>query len=273
MAELEHEEELSAAWRMWIAENLSRGVSREKIVARLAREGVSAALASSALSSIEAQPRLVPELARGWVDLDAWSPLRLTERFRDLEVEATVDRDDDPDYPRTFRRRSRPTTIGALCERMAGPPSNDVYLVAQNFVLQRTALGELVAETLHAPRGALRSARASLWMGPAGTRSPFHHDPMDLLALQLYGRKRWRLIAPTDRVWLAALGAGAAVQHTLLDPAVDPIEDAVVREIVVEEGDAIFVPATTWHHVVAETPSVTLSLIALGEDRSWLVPS
>lgn len=258
---------------MWIAENLSRGVPRETIVARLAREGVSAELASSALASIEAEPRLARGLARRWVDLEAWCPRRLAERFGELEVEVTVDREDDPDYARTFRRRSRMITIGALCTRMAGPPSNDVYLVAQNLALQRTALGGLVAETLRAPRGALRAPRASLWMGPAGTRSPFHHDPMDLLALQLHGRKRWRLIAPTDRAWLAALAPGAAAPHTLLDPAVDPIEGVLVREIVVEEGDAIFVPASRWHHVVAETPSVTLSLTALGEDRSWLPPS
>ena len=45
-----------------------------------------------------------------------------------------------------------------------------------------------------------------------------------------------------------------------------------MREIVVEQGDAIFVPASTWHHVVAETASVTISLTALGPDRTWLEP-
>lgn len=264
------EPEISAAWRMWIAENLARGAGRDRIIARLAREGVDAELAARAIASIESSPRVVRGLARAWIDTGAWSPDALASRFGALEVAVTVDREDDPDYARTFRRRARATTLGALCERMAAGSSNDVYLVAQNYVLQRTALGQLLADTLRAPPGALSSPRASLWMGPAGTISVFHHDPMDLLALQVHGRKRWRLIAPTDRAWIAALGAGASGQHTLLDPERDAIDGVEVRELVVEEGDAIFVPATTWHHVVAESASVTITLTDLGAKRDWL---
>lgn len=263
------EEEVSVGWRMWIADNLSRGVDRARVLERLAREGVEAQLARSTLASIEASPRLVRGLARAWLDLSAWSPDTLAARFGDVRVGVTVDREDDPDYPRTFRRRTADMSVAALVDRMHRGPSNDVYLVAQNHALQRTALGAHLEATLRAPASALASRRASLWMGPAGTVSPFHHDAMDLVALQLHGRKRWRLVAPTDRAWIARL-ADLGSPHTLLDPARDAIDGVAVREIVVGEGDAIFVPATTWHHVVAETPSVTLSLTALGADRSWL---
>jgi hypothetical protein len=255
---------------MWIAENLARGVDRARVLERLEREGVAAQLARTTIASIESSPRCVRGLARAWVDLDAWSPDFLAARFGDLSVGVTVDRDDDPDYPRTFRRRTRDMTIAALVERMRGGPSNDVYLVAQNHTLQRTALGAHLEATLRAPASALASTRASLWMGPAATVSPFHHDAMDLLAMQVHGRKRWRLIAPTDRAWLARLGPGVASPHTLLDPARDAIDGVTVCEVVVDEGDALFVPASTWHHVVAETASVTISLTALGTDRAWL---
>lgn len=264
------EPEISAAWRMWIAENLARGAERARVIERLAREGIDAELAHRAIASIESRSRVVRGLARAWVDASAWSPAALASRFRALEVEVTVDRDDDSDYARTFRRQARAMTIGALAERMAAGASNDVYLVAQNYALQRTALGGLLEETLRAPPGALRSTRASLWMGPAGTISVFHHDPMDLLALQVHGRKRWRLIAPTDHAWISALGDGKAAQHTLLDPARDAIDGVEVSELIVEEGDAIFVPATTWHHVVAESPSVTITLTDLAASRDWL---
>ncbi|MDQ3033027.1 MAG: cupin-like domain-containing protein [Myxococcota bacterium] len=262
------ESDVTVAWRMWIADNLARGVDRERVLERLLREGVDAPLARATIASIEASPQRVRGLARAWIDLDGWSPDALDARFGEVRVAATVDRDDDPDYPHSFRRRTREMPLGALVERMRRGPSNDVYLVAQNHALQHTALGELLESTLRAPGPALASRRASLWMGPAGTITPFHHDPMDLVALQVHGRKRWRLIAPTDRAWLARVGQVGP--YTLLDPERDAIAGVTVRELVIEEGDAIFVPASTWHHVVAETPSITISLTALGRDRSWL---
>jgi quercetin dioxygenase-like cupin family protein len=39
--------------------------------------------------------------------------------------------------------------------------------------------------------------------------------------------------------------------------------DVSIEEHVIEEGDAIVVPASPWHHVVADTASVTLSLTEL----------
>ncbi len=141
----------------------------------------------------------------------------------------------------------------------------DLYVVAQSHAIERTGLGGLIERTVRVPADIAQSGpfTSSLWIGPAGSETVFHHDVMDLIAIQLHGRKRWRTIAPTDRAWLDALAGTLDVPYTMRDPALEGLTDVVVEEHVIEEGDAIVVPASTWHHVVAETASVTLSLTEL----------
>lgn len=204
-------------------------------------------------------PCLLPGLAASWADLAQLTPRAIADRWGEVAVEVTTDRENDPDYERTFRRRARTIAVRELVACMERGPSNDVYLVAQNLALERTPLRELLA-LVDAPEGWLAPGEhASLWMGPAGTITPFHHDATSILVLQLHGRKRWRLIAPTERAWLARMTA----PHTLLDPERDGIDGVLVREVLVGEGDALFVPVGWWHHVEALAPSVTISLTKL----------
>ncbi len=210
----------------------------------------------------------VPVLVGGVVEralaLSSWSPEGLAARFGDEEVQVTVGRANDPDYGRTFRRRSESLSLREFVKQIvseaSGPPG-DRYLVAMNRVFESTRLHELLAE-IHFPEswvdaGALEAGGASLWLGPGGTQTPLHRDQISLLVCQLYGRKRWRLIPPTERALLARVQAN----QTLLDA--DDIEGALVKEVTVEAGEALFVPAGWWHQVEALGVSCTLSIEAL----------
>ncbi len=250
---------------MWMADNVANGAMHEHVIARLGEEGIPPELASRALASILARPHVFRGLARAWAQLEAWTPGALAAALGDAQLEVTIDRDRDPSYPDTFRRRTRIMPLGELCARMLAGPSGDIYVVAQSHALDRTALRGYLDHTLRVPSQIAASGpwTSSLWMGPAGSITPFHHDAMDILAVQLHGRKRWRTIAPTDRAWLEALGDALSSPYTMRDPQLEEVAGVVVEEHVVDEGDAILVPASTWHHVVAESASVTVSLTQL----------
>lgn len=256
---------------MWIADNLSRGAHVDEIVARLRTEGVSETLAGSAVRSIRAKPRVLRGIGRDWGDLSAWSPSALAASHGAEIVEVTVDRHRDPTYSDTYRRKTRLMPLAELCAATRSLHTADLYLVSQSHALDRTSLRAHLDATLRVPPTIARSGpgTSSLWMGPAGSETVFHHDVMDLIALQLHGRKRWRTIAPTDRAWLHAMAGALDVPYTSRDPRVEDLRDVIVEEHVLDEGDAIVVPASTWHQVVAETASVTLSLTELVEPTAW----
>lgn len=264
--------DVSAAWRMWIADNVARGADDDTIVARLIDEGVEAPLARGVVRSVRARPRVVRGVGRAWGDLSAWTPDALRASHGADPIEVTIDRNRDPNYRETFVRKTRIMPLAELCDAMKTQHTADLYVVAQSHALERTGLGDLLARTVRVPAEIARSGpfTSSLWMGPAGSVTVFHHDVMDLIAVQLHGRKRWRTIAPTDRAWLDAMEGSLHVPYTMRDPATEGLTDVVIEEHVLEEGDAIVVPASTWHHVVAETASVTLSLTELVDLASLL---
>ena len=215
-------------------------------------------------------PVVLDALVADAFDMRQWSPGGLAARFGDVEVEVTVDREDEADYARTFRRRSRTMSLTALVEHIeasANAPRNDVYLVAENRFFERPPLDALLGEIRFPPgwldEERLRADGASLWLGGAGTRTPLHHDHANLLACQLYGRKRWRLIAPTERALLAK------VERPFSTLDASELGDVVVKDVIVHAGEALFVPAGWWHQVESLVPSTTISITAFARDNEF----
>lgn len=198
--------------------------------------------------------------------LEDWTPTGLAKRFGDQLVEVTVGRTNDPDYARRFTRRSETLSLRAFVEQIMVPgevPRGDRYLVAMNKVFERTELRQLLSEIRFEPgwvdEASLRAGAASLWLGPEGTTTPLHRDRVDLLVCQLHGRKRWRLIAPTERAVLEQVSGN----QTLLDA--DAIEGALVKELILDAGECLYVPSGWWHQVEAVSTSTTLSIEALAQ--------
>jgi hypothetical protein len=204
--------------------------------------------------------------------LPSWSPAGLRDRFGDVDVQVTTDRENDERYATTFRRRAKTMSVRALAEHVAASadaPNNDVYLVPENKVFATTRLRELLREVAF-PTGwldveRLHGGEAALWFGPAGTKTPLHHDLMNVLACQLHGRKRWRLVAPTETSLLEQVDRG----QTLID--VGELTDALVKEVVLEQGEALFVPAGWWHQVESLAPSTTLSLTSFPRPNKFVL--
>ncbi|RZO56838.1 MAG: cupin-like domain-containing protein [Sandaracinaceae bacterium] len=212
-------------------------------------------------------PLLVEGYARDW-PAAAWTLETFRTRWGDAEVRITEGREADPYYDMRSAEHTRTSTMRALVDRIeATDASNDFYMVANNKNLDDPALAG-VRDDLRLDDGILDPTRfrgcTALWLGPAGTVTPLHHDTSNILFVQLRGRKRFRLFAP----WETSLFEGATAMYAAVDPERDHVS---ARELLVElgPGDALFLPVGWWHHVRALEASISLAFVGFHRDNEF----
>jgi ribosomal protein L16 Arg81 hydroxylase len=100
-----------------------------------------------------------------------------------------------------------------------------------------------------------------LWFGPAGTVTPLHHDTSNILLAQVAGRKRYRMIPASEWQYVYnSRGVFSDVDAEKPDLNRYPkFRNATIIDIVVEPGEALFVPVGWWHQVRALDVSMTIS--------------
>ncbi|MBZ4416551.1 cupin-like domain-containing protein [Myxococcus sp. RHSTA-1-4] len=211
------------------------------------------------------RPVILEDFMDGWPVLERWQPRALAERYGDVEVEvmagreSRADHDLEPDACRTVMR------FGEFIRRLLeGGPSNDLYLTARNFALERPELRGLM-EDLRYPQGVLRETdlvgAVKLWVGPAGTRTALHHDLGNVFFGQISGRKRFRLIPSfqTHQVY-SHRDVWSQVDADRPDLERFPAyREADVLETVVGPGEMLLIPAGWWHQVFALDVSVSVT--------------
>ncbi|MBN9686562.1 MULTISPECIES: cupin-like domain-containing protein [unclassified Corallococcus] len=240
-----------------------RGVSAEEFQARYYRAH---------------RPVVLADFLEGWPLLERWRPEALARDYGDVEVEvmagreARADHDMSPDACRTVMKLS-----DFLHRLEHGGPSNDLYLTARNFALERPELRGLLDDLRPAPgfvypkrqHGSLK-----LWVGPAGTHTALHHDVDSVLFCQVHGRKRFWLVPSfetphlynREHVW-SPVDAAAPDLERFPDFA-----RAHVHEVVVGPGEMLFIPVGWWHQVLALDVSVSLTFQSLevpGGNARW----
>jgi len=202
-----------------------------------------------------------------------WSIPSLARDYGDVEVEVNVGRDEAKRRALTESVSER-MRLGAFLSLIETTRTNERYIVSRNGLFSRPELSRLwddltpLPEILvppSPPRG------ASLWVGPAGTLSPIHFDPHNVLLVQAQGRKRVRLVPP-DRVAMFEGLDGYYATADIDDP--DAIRPDSVLSVVLDPGDALFVPVGYFHEVTALEPSITLSLLCFPWDNDfhWITP-
>jgi hypothetical protein len=257
---------------------LGKSSPRPTRIARLPFPGVDAFYERFVATST---PAIFPDLVPTWPAFGKWTPERLSERFGDVPIRITDGRDSDPDYDMNFAAHTREIPLSAYVDRVLGAgETNDFYMVANNKNLGRTALSAML-DDVALPEGLLLNDRlkdaTALWLGPAGTVTPLHHDTSNIFFAQLVGRKRYRMIAP----WEIAVLDGARSMYAGVDPEKPDLErypwwpDVVVKDEVLAPGDALFIPVGWWHHVRALDVSISLAMncFATPNRFDWFVPA
>jgi len=183
-----------------------------------------------------------------------WSPEFFARNYGDIPVEVTANRQTTPDYEVNFRQTVHTVSLREFATRVVeAGESNDLYLVARNYFFENAAFAGLRAD-LTPPPGLVdvksgAAGATKMWFGPRGTVTPLHYDEHSILFMQVYGRKRFKLIPsfdlnkvyPRDRYY-------SAVDPENIDFDRYPLfAQASVAEVVVEPGDVLFLPVGWWH--------------------------
>jgi hypothetical protein len=229
---------------------------------------------------IRSRPLLLTHAVRDMQAVREWSLAELARRFPDVEIEVNVERL-TATHAADIEKRSRIMPLAELVNRASRSgaaagieqaPTNDFYVVSRNGLLSHPQLRPLWDDLAPIPPflAPLRPPQGvSLWVGPAGTVTPPHFDPHNVLLVQVQGRKRIRL-APRLRASLHAALSG----YYLAEPLDRVFAPAEILEVTLEPGQALFVPVAWFHEVTALEPSITLSFLHFcwPNHFHWLAP-
>jgi hypothetical protein len=227
------------------------------------------------------RPVVLTGLAADWPALKRWSPQFLKEQFGDVVVEIQAGRNNDPDYERNKLNHRTSITMADLVDKVTTVgASNDFYLTANNEALRRPELAPLLRDIGSLPDVVDRSrlaSESSFWFGPAGTITPLHHDTIMLFHTQVVGRKRWRFISPLDTPNLYNFtGVFSPIDLDNVDLSRHPdFAKVKVLEVVVEEGETVFLPLGWWHQVTSLDVCLSFSFSNLDfpNNYSYLNPN
>jgi hypothetical protein len=231
------------------------------------------------------RPVILTDVTEGWPALELWKdPAYFAEKFGDEIIDVCMGREADPYCDRNFAKHVSQMTMRDYAKWVLDTEeSNDGYLISNNRLLEKEAFHQLVAD-VRPPERYVDAKKfltfMSFWFGPAGTRTPLHHDGNNILFCQVVGRKEFYLVSPWE-LGLLEKSQGYYTHEPVplgwtsqgLRPADAEFPHPAVR-IVLEPGEALFLPVGWWHQVRALDRSVSISFLNFWQDNhfEWYGP-
>jgi hypothetical protein len=206
------------------------------------------------------------ELAN-WPALTRWTPDYLRRLVGPREVQVQANRDRDRDFERNMPAHSIAMPFDQFIDRIASPGvGNDLYLTAYNSAANSEALAPLAQDLGFLEKLLSRDTptpQGMPWIGGAGTFTPLHHDLTNNLLVQVRGRKRLLLVAPSETPRLYNDRHVYSRVRDLAEPGVvarfPRLDGLQVHQVVMNAGDVLFIPIGWWHQVASLDPSVTFT--------------
>ncbi|HET6274785.1 MAG TPA: cupin-like domain-containing protein [Candidatus Cybelea sp.] len=205
------------------------------------------------------RPVVLRNVLNGWEPFIDISFTSLLREFSNCLVEVLDNCDSGTDHETDPDKYRRSVLFSVFVERIMADATDSVYLVAHNHNLDgalaplRRRLRNLSGITSVESDGGV-----SLWMGPAGSITNLHYDSVNSLHLQVQGSKRFTLIPPDNSVFVYPYHTFySRINLRSIDTAAFPLFEFADRaEVVLEPGDALFIPVGWWHHVVGLAPTL-----------------
>jgi len=209
------------------------------------------------------RPALIAGEVAGWPVIERWTPEYLAQTIGNAEIEYQGGRSDSADFELNKDQHKRTLPFRRFIELATDESAgNDLYITAYNSARNTDALAPLQAE-LGSLDKYLTQAPGMMWIGPKGTFTPLHHDLTNNLLVQLVGTKRLHLLPPGETGKLYNHRHVFSEVHDITDPRqiqrCPLASDARAVEIVLNPGDALFIPVGWWHQVRSETFSVMMT--------------
>ena len=210
------------------------------------------------------RPVIITGMLDDWPALSKWGLEYFAREFGSREVQVQVGRGASDNYE-AGRDQFRKTMVFAeFIERVsAAGNSNDIYITASNASANKALLSELWNDIVQIPEylDATSLQNGFLWLGPAGTITPFHHDLTNNFMAQVMGRKRI-LLAPS---WDMPLMRNLSHVYCEIDgrvtkpnPRPDSFEPQIL-ECILSPGEVLFLPVGSMHFVEALEISATVA--------------
>jgi hypothetical protein len=210
-------------------------------------------------------PVILTGMMQKWAALHLWNPDYLQQHYGHVDVEVQGERQDDPEYELNIEKHRKTILFKEYIDWVQKiDSSNDYYMVANNNNFDREEMQGLLNDIDIFPdylNPDERKGRIFFWFGPAGTVTPLHHDPVNLMLAQVVGRKRIKLFPPQQTPFLYnQVGVFSKVdpEHPNLEKY--PLfQQAKPIEVILEPGEVIFIPVGWWHHVKSLDLSISVS--------------
>ena len=212
------------------------------------------------------RPVIITGMLDSWPARTRWNFDYFRARCGDAEVEVQFGRDADANYEINQPALKRTMRFGDYVDLVdTGGATNDFYMTANNTSRNRAALATLWDDVppLREYLDADSTDKGFFWFGPAGTKTPFHHDLTNNFMAQVIGRKRVRLVPLTDTTHMYNhLHCYSQIDGGAIDVERFPsVQQARMIECTLEPGELLFLPIGWWHYVEALDASVTLTYI------------
>lgn len=201
-----------------------------------------------------------------WPARSKWNPEYFAKTVGDKVIEVQFNRAQDRHYERNSRKYKQKMRMDEFCHLVVdGGESNDYYLTANNNQANLSELALLFDDVGNFGNGyrtpGTTKTSSHLWFGPKGAFTPLHHDLTNNMLVQIYGRKKLTLI-PAFQVQY--LYNDKHVYSATDFPDIDierfpKMKDVTPIEVVLNPGEAVFIPIGWWHCVESLDVSISIS--------------
>ena len=215
------------------------------------------------------RPVIIENAISDWPAITKWTPDYLREQCGTEQVEIQARRESNPGYEIEKDAHRQSCQFGEFIEKVFFQgASNDFYMTASNANSNGIVLdklwGDIPLPPAYAEVNGARD-RTFLWVGPAGTVTPLHHDLTNNFMAQVVGRKRIRMVSPANQPFVYNQ------RHCFSQVDVDDVDEqkfplfkgVYVHDLILNPGELLFLPVGWWHHVVALDVSITITFTSL----------
>jgi Tfp pilus assembly protein PilF len=209
------------------------------------------------------RPVVIQGMMDNWPAMEKWTPDHLREHYGHLTVEIQANRNADRHYETNMQKLKRDVLFGDYIDMITDASTNDVYMTANNTSRNRETLKALWNDIDGLPEYLDPSSPENgfLWIGPAGTITPLHHDLTNNFMAQVRGRKLVKLIPSFNLPYVYNhLHCYSELDLTNIDYSRFPmLRNARIMDVILEPGDVLFLPVGCWHYVKGLDMSITMS--------------
>jgi hypothetical protein len=209
-----------------------------------------------------ARPVVLGGAVSAWPAVNRWDPDYLRTCLSGRMVEYQGGRCSGSNFERHKDQFKRQAPFDQFLQEMKG---NNAYITAYNSATNEQALRPLRADMGILSEYLTPDPEAGMmWIGPADTFTPLHHDLTNNLLVQVVGSKRIVLAPATELPNLYNDQHVFSEVGDVTDPSVDLSGFAKLREVQFQEvhlvaGDALFIPLGWWHQVRAVDFSISIT--------------